>query len=885
MVKIAYCQATYSRDLEETKLCIQRVSPYVDCTIISYDQSVSDSQLKWFEDNRDKYKLESVRYEFVDNLPEMRNSYLDKAKELGMDWIVVSDPDELYSEELCKGLRELIEKYNFEGYNMIGIPCRDDFINKLWLDELDLAKEQPGGVETDFWKPILVLKISGTRSDIRYEGVGKEKNVHETVVSVGRVKSINLDKKYYYTHRKNALKVWRNAARNMFIGGGGDNVGDENTLWVRLRDICNEMGIKDWISFEKFVEKGMDWWLREKEKEIKLGGVSVSLEEKKKEIEDRLQLYIENQDKGIKKLGLKPFVPGSIEYEEMKKKETERLNGSIEDIIKDEKIERLRDLIQQFESWMIEALQAGSNSWQTETRETAKFYYAMHPEDVDDFILGFIEKMPDVVSGSDTEITNFVSRTYFEVLGRHPDAKGKALYVGKIKDGMVKREELAGILRDSQEYREKFKDIDRIGGNDRIGGGGNDKSTERFKDVKVDIKDLEMVEKFIRECYANILGRTVDQPGLQNYIDLIMNEKMKPEELVGILKNSNEYKQKFGMDELGRISDDRFGCGENKEKPSPFIKSSRSRGQTGFGFDLGGKGREILDLDSIDASRFNTVGLCIMTPSNDIRLAMETIKIIGSVCDEIHVQSDSFKDSQIMELKEIGKNIGRDVEIHIVEWKDDFGDYKNKVCGHSRTEWVLILDHDEVPSMEIAKKLREIILKSDRGNNFDQITFDVIDEIWHDGLDGSERRLLYQNRNKGGKALLHWNIPNPYFGDLHIWLKQNYYPWKTIHAPYAYIHIKTKDEILERSARNVILGGGGDTVKEGNPLWRELTNLRISLGLDSWTKTNEYLKKGGIDDRMIKIFEDLTKLKWKDEELRDLKKYYLKLHPMEMGRF
>ncbi len=835
MVKIAYCQATFSRDIELTKECIQRVGPNVDLVIISYDQTVTDKQLKWFEDisNKEKYKLELVSYKFIDNLPEMRNSYLDRAKELGMDWIYVSDPDELYSEELARELRELTEKYDMKGYNMIGIPCRDEFTNIGWLDSGDLAKEAPGGLggkDTDFWKPILGLKISGDRSDIRYEGVGKEKNVHETVVSSGRVKAINLDKKYFYTHRKNAIKIWRNAARNMFIGGGGDNVGDENILWTELRSLCREMGIEDWYSFEDFVKKGVDRWLREKEKEIKL-------------------------------------------------------DGSIDEGIKNEKIERLRDLIQQFESWLILALQNGSNSWQTETRETAKWYYAIHAEEVDDFILGFIEKVPEIVSGSDSDIEAFVARTYFEELGRHPDAKGKSLYVGKIKDGLLRREDLTNILKDSQEYREKFKDID--------------KTIEKFKDVKIDIKNSGIVEKFIGECYINILGRAVDRPGLQNYTELIMNEKMKLEELIDILKESNEYKQKF---EFVDDNDDSIGIGrpgrdggdsrEFKERPSPFIRKTRQIGTRGGGI---GSGSEILDLDSIDASKFNTIGLCIMTPSNDIRLAVESIKTIGNVCDEIHIQSDSFLDGQIKELKELGRSIekgggsggsgvGKDVEIHIVEWTDNFGDYKNKACGHARTEWCLVVDHDEVPTEEMAKKLKEIVLKSDRGNNFDIVSFDVIDIIT-DGVDNKGKDVIvYQNRNKGGKQLLQWNIPNPFFGNLHIWLRQSYYPWKTIHAPYAYKHIKTKDGILENSVRNVVLGGGGDTVKEKNELWVELRRVLKELGLDSWEKTKKYLIKGMIDARMLDILERLYFKTWKDEELKDPLRWYIKMHAQEQGR-
>ena len=127
-LKIAFSQWTYDNNFEETKLCIERVSPNVDCTIVVYDEPIDSKNLEWLNTNMQKYNINLIRHEFIDNFPEARNTYIKKAKELNVDWLCVSDPDELYSEELASNLRNLINKYNSEGYNNIAVPVRDQFI-------------------------------------------------------------------------------------------------------------------------------------------------------------------------------------------------------------------------------------------------------------------------------------------------------------------------------------------------------------------------------------------------------------------------------------------------------------------------------------------------------------------------------------------------------------------------------------------------------------------------------------------------------------------------------------------------------------------------------------------------------------------------------------
>lgn len=789
MVKIAFCQATYDKDFEQTKECITRLSPYVDSVIMTYDQTLTDDQLKWLQYNADTYKIVSVYHKFEDNLPEMRNSYVKKAKELGMDWICVSDPDELYSEELARGLRSIIEKHGeIEGYNMLAVSVRDQFDAIEWLDELDRLKECPGGYrETDYWKPLLILKL---QPDLVYKGVGKKENVHETVYSKIPFNSMNLDKKYFYVHKKSALKIWRNAARNMFIGGGGDNVGEVNPLWVKLRDICGKLGIENWGQFEEFIVKGMGQWLLDKElyKEYNIDKESI---DKFNGWKTKFDEYGDDKYKNPSYWDIGENVDPVMRLQ-MEKHKYDFFNWQIEKVKIEnsteydkykqyikylERSDELKCYIQKFESWLILALQAGTNNWQTETRETAKWYFALHKEEVDDFIVALINRQP--LANQDAMIDAFVVRTYFQILGRPPDEYGKTIYTKAIKEKIITPDKLADIFRESEEYKRKFGTPIKV----KLRTG-----TSSGKDITISL----------------------------------------PPSLAG----------KFGS------------------------------------------------VDLRDTSKYNTVGLCIMgfAKNNGMDMITESIRTMAKVVNEIHVQGDDFGEKEMQKFRELGKEIGKDICVWNEPWKDDFGDYKNKAISHATTEWVMITDHDEIPTQEIVDSLKDIILKSDRGSNFDMISFDVIDiRTTKDVITGKEV-VIRENRSDSGKPLLHWNIPNPYHGTLHIWLKPGYYPWRQAHVSAAYKHVKNTDSELERSVRNVFLGGGGDAVKHQNLLWVELQQVSKELGIRSWEQFNSYLKKSKIDDRIYEILVRLGEMPWKDAELQDPLKYYWKLHPEERAR-
>ncbi|MBA7682074.1 hypothetical protein ES703_90420 [subsurface metagenome] len=717
-MKLAFCQSTFKDDFDDTVLCVERVSPYVDFTVIAFDETLTAKQLGWLSDNVEKYNLHLAPFVWADDMPAMRNVYLEEAKRLGADWVCASDPDELYSEDLAKNLRRLIEEHDMQGYNLLPVHVHDQFENVEWLDELDLLKETPGGYrETDFWKPILIFKVY---PDTHYEGVGVEKNVHETLKSSTTWKSKNLPKKYYYTHRKSALRIWRNAARNMFIGGGGDNVGQINPYWSTLRTLLSNIDVGSWGEFERFVEEGTD----------------------------------------------EPS----------------------------------------FHKWLFDALQAPPTNWGTETRETAKWYFTFHKNQITPEIRERLENPPKMTP--EIEMENFVTRTYFQVLGRHPDEEGRKNYVKALLEGRLKPEGLVAILRQSPEFRQKTR------------------LTEPVEIVPIRVP-VDVNVRLSEDLFIEALKKS------KIYWDII-----KPKmDIGGLILNGLRRRDEF----------------------LKWFYANREDLTT----------QQLLEWVVENSPKPDSVALCIMGYRKVLPMILESISIMAPYVDEIHIQADDFTEEDIAQLKTIK------AEVHIEPWVDEFSDYKNKCIAPANTEWVLICDHDEIPTPDLAENLKKIIKESNRGRNYNMVGFDAIDVGTVNGEPVSE------HRTPSGKALLHLNVSDPYYGNPHIWLKPNYYPWKVIRLPHAYRHVKEIGTELPRSVRNVFLGGGGDNTREGNPLWVELRTLTKELRIDAWKEFHDYLKQGSANPKLLDILKRLDEMPWKDDEIGDPLRYYYMLHPEE----
>ena len=631
--KIIYCQATFQNDYEDTKKCVERVSPYVDATIIVHPGDLTyEQEQELISLSKSAIILKS--YTFEDNLPAMRNHYLEEAKKIDpYAWIVVSDPDELISENTCKCLREIVKSAEANGNNMIGLNAHDIWVDREKMDAGIAQKEAPYK-ESDFWK-YLIFKIA---PDFRYEGVGHAKNVHETWYAPSLYRSaIHLTKEFYYEHCKSVMKIYRNATRNFFIGGSGDNLGDLNPAFVELHKITKDKGIDTWKQFEEAMKRG--------------------------------------------------------------------------------------NIIEEVKDFLVRHRNDSKFGWESEVREMFKWYFEMHPEEnTGDWKSEYIAPL----AGSREELENYVIGIYFQVLGRSPDDMGK-----------------------------------------------------------------------------------------NHYVDAIMNGQLPREALPSIFINSDEYKMKF----VSHLKDG--------------------------------------------------VALCIMGYHDALPMIKESIETCGDYVKEIHVQGDNFTEQDVLELQAWG------AEVHIEPWKDEFSDYKNKAISYARTKWVLILDHDEIPTPELAQHIPELIEQSEKGSKYNMVEFKARNQT----IDVTGKVIAENEGN--GKALLHFNIKDPYYGNPHIWLKPNYYPWVARKVEYAYRHVKQEGVDILRAIRNVYLGGGGDNFKNKNPMWPELRQITDRLGITTYIALWEYLKAGNVDPELKTWIDRAHEFPWHDAELKAFKEYYDKAHPEE----
>lgn len=766
-LKIGFGQATFYRDFELTKEIVERIHEYVDFVLISHDGSLTDDQINYF---KSVPNVILVPYEWTDDFAVLRNTHIRKALEMGIDWIWISDPDEKYNDDLIKDIRILTEKYDSEGFNTFSILCKDQFGQEDNIYKLDLLEEYPEEYQdTSFYKPFLAYKLF---KGMEYQCTGHERRVHETLLTKHPLKNINLLDKYFYIHSKSSLTIWRNAARNMFLSGGGNCVGNKNRLWIELRYWCSSVGINSWPEFEQFVNN-----------------------------------------------------PGIVNKKEK------------------------RD---EFNLWLGAALKSPATKEGTETRELAKWYLALNSGEITDKMKEIINNTPEVEN--ETEIEEFVYRIYYDVLKRPPDRQGLDNYVQKILKNEMKRSDLAEALKTgSTEYSEKF-------GNMPSHSMSNISITDDSYRSKLSPEEqirYDKIRKFVDSMYCKILSRPSggDSVGINHYTKAIMEKIIKPVDLPDIFRSSEEYFDlKRGILQNSRV------------RPMMSIQTPQMTSVTGT---IKTAKAELKSVHMGDKTSHNTVAFCVMCKQEELPFVIESINTVSKYVDEIHVTSDNLTEKDIQTLKSIDNR----VQVHHVEWKDNFSEYKNASESFVTTEWCLSCDADEIPTKELAENLKNIIKSSDRGNNYDCLQLNVISETLENG------KVISSAKTIGKSAILHWSIPNIFYGDVHVWIRDGYYPFKTIESEYAYRHIKEGDSVLQRSARNVWMGGGSDTVKEKNPLWKPLRDISNELGLDSWKKFDEYLKKGNIDKRIKKIFNDMCEIQWKDLELHDLIRYYNFLHP------
>jgi glycosyltransferase involved in cell wall biosynthesis len=247
---IIYCMMCQN-NLHEVRDCISRALPYVDHIIVVDGGSVDDSIFYFRNWSQQEPKLHFYIHPWTDQFSEQRTKYLRHADEFAKpgDWILVSDPDELFEEQTFQKLPLLIEAIQKKGdYNAAGFQCRSVSLkgpHRVW-ESLD-----------NYWKHLFYR----WEPNLRYIG-----QPHETLLISGGLRIVNTP--LLYEHIKQENVIWKRGARNLFVGGGGPNLGDKNPRWTELKNACKSLGIETWHQFNGAMLKGnipqpiRDWMIK-----------------------------------------------------------------------------------------------------------------------------------------------------------------------------------------------------------------------------------------------------------------------------------------------------------------------------------------------------------------------------------------------------------------------------------------------------------------------------------------------------------------------------------------------------------------------------------------------------------------------------------------------
>jgi hypothetical protein len=265
MSNVIYAQVSFIDDFDDTLENVMAAEGHVDGIVVVEDGSFTRNMVVKLM----SHGAHVVYHPWNDNFPQYRNASLNAARELNGDWVLISDADEHFNAELFRDLKpKIIPFLEEKGVEIAGIRCNEQFSDVEWLDDLDKLKESPGGYrQVEFYKNLL-FRLYLDRKPVSYQGVGIG-TLHEIWGVMDRPwkTSIYLPSPYAYTHRKSAIRIWRNSARNLVMAGGGDSVGDLNPMWVELRQIMKEyLHVDSWPNFESFIiskqgihPKLLDW--------------------------------------------------------------------------------------------------------------------------------------------------------------------------------------------------------------------------------------------------------------------------------------------------------------------------------------------------------------------------------------------------------------------------------------------------------------------------------------------------------------------------------------------------------------------------------------------------------------------------------------------------
>jgi len=230
-------------------------------------------------------------------------------------------------------------------------------------------------------------------------------------------------------------------------------------------------------------------------------------------------------------------------------------------------------------------------------------------------------------------------------------------------------------------------------------------------------------------------------------------------------------------------------------------------------------------------------------------------------------------------------------EVYFHPWEDSTVKMRNQYlqkCQHG--DWVIVHDPDEWFSETFCENVRKITADAEKIPGTVILLINSHDTTRRlNGTIDSSKSSFYKNN------CFHYNTDMYYRGvgegeeefkaGWHEILTGPVGQLKTIQLPdeYWYEHVKEEQEVWERAMRNVFICGGGNDRRESNPSWKPLRELCEALGLDSWPKLREYMRKGGVDPGLKEWFWEnrFEGMDYDHEEMEGGRWYFEYLHPEE----
>lgn len=274
---------------------------------------------------------------------------------------------------------------------------------------------------------------------------------------------------------------------------------------------------------------------------------------------------------------------------------------------------------------------------------------------------------------------------------------------------------------------------------------------------------------------------------------------------------------------------------------------------------------------------------CIGLYGERVEQALVGIKRLRPYVDRYVVITDeSVTESQKQQLQAAG------CEVYFHPWLDSTVKMRNQYlqkCQHG--DWIVVHDPDEWFSESFCKDLRQVLAEAEKDNI--RVLLINSHDTWR-RLDGKvetgvstfyknlivhyETDAYYEGVGEGEDSKVGWHeVLRMPLGSLTARLPDKYW----------YEHVKEEHEVWERAMRNAFIAGGGNDRRDSNPSWKPLRAICESLGLETWTKLREYLRKGKIAPQLKEWFWEnrFEGFDYDHEEMEGGRWYFEYLHPEE----